>query len=155
MKYILPLFAIWLLMACKKDENNGPTNTQMLSSSPWKYESGGVDQDKNGTIEISFAAVGILQPCILDNTATFNSNGTGVTDEGATKCSVVAPQTAPFTWSFTNSETAINITGSVLGLGGTFKIASLTSTKFSLTKDTTIIFGSTPANVALIVNMQH
>jgi len=46
----------------------------------------------------------------------------------------------------------MNISGSVLGLGGQFKIVALTDTKFTLSKDTTI---SPLGSVALVVNLQH
>jgi len=161
MKYILPAACLCFLLACNKDDDQdnqnppAPTKTEMITSSSWKYESGGVDQDKNGTVDISFATTGLLQPCMLDNTAMFNTGGTGTTDEGLTKCNVNAPQTSPFTWTFANSENSINVAGNVLGLGGQFTIQALSATKLTLSKDTTISFGGTPANIALIVNLQH
>ncbi|MFL5808156.1 MAG: hypothetical protein ACJ749_01465 [Flavisolibacter sp.] len=159
MKYTLCTIAIFLLVSCGKDKDNNqpqqPTKTELISKSSWKYESGGVDQDKNGTFDISFATLGILQPCILDNTATFTANGSGTTDEGTTKCNPSVPQTSPFVWAFANSETAINISGSIIGLGGQFKILALTDTKLSLSKDTTITLIGPPTPVALIVNLQH
>jgi hypothetical protein len=161
MKYILSTVCLCFLFACGKDDNNdppkppAPTKTEMITSSSWKYESGGVDQDKNGTVDITFAATGLLQPCTLDNTAMFNSGGTGTTDEGLTKCNVNAPQTAPFAWTFANSENSLNIAGSVVGLGGQFTIQALSATKLTLSKDTTISFGGSPANIALIVSLQH
>ncbi|MGZ8537021.1 MAG: hypothetical protein ACXWV9_02105 [Flavisolibacter sp.] len=157
MKYILLFLFSGLIISCDKEENDPPpTKAELLTKSSWKYESGGVDQDKNGTIDLSFAATGLLQPCILDNTATFTLGGTGVTDEGATKCDPAAPQTTSFSWSFNGSATEIFISGGLLGLGGQFKITTLTDTRFSLAKDTAISFsGGIPQNISLIVNLQH
>src|SRR4051794_39673905 len=66
MKYTLSTIALILLISCGKDKNNNqpqqPTKTELITKSSWKYESGGVDQDKNGTFDISFATLGILQP---------------------------------------------------------------------------------------------
>ena len=157
MKYTFLALVTLLLISCGKDDDNDqpqqPTKTDLVTKSSWKYESGGIDQDKNGTVDINFSSLpGVLQPCILDNTATFAANGSGTTDEGATKCSPSAPQTGVFAWAFASNETAMNISGSVLGLGGQFKIVALTDTKFTLSKDTTI---SPLGSVALVVNLQH
>ena len=157
MKYIkIFLVPVILFTACNKDENKGPTKTEMLTSQSWKYDSGGIDQDRNGTVDYPFSTIpGLLTPCILDNTGSFSSNGTGVADEGATKCSVSAPQTIPFTWAFQNNETEINVQGpGLFGLGGKFTIKELTATSFSLSKDTTV---TTPVTmtVALIVKLKH
>jgi len=161
MKYFCLACAITLLaVSCKKDdddENGGSAKTVLLTKSQWKYESGGVDQDKNGTLDFPFTLLGI-QPCILDNTGTFRSNGTGTADEGPTKCDPSIPQTSEFTWKFTNNETSMNVSGSGLfGLGGEFKIVELSDTKFSISKDTSVAFapGFPPVSVALLLNLKH
>ncbi len=148
-----------LILACNKnDQKKEPTKTELLTSQSWKYDSGGVDQDRNGTVDFTFASTGLLQPCILDNTGTFNANGTGIADEGATKCSVTAPQTTPFNWNFQNNETEINVVGpAFFGLGGKFTVKELTTTALSLSKDTTVTLTGFPApmTIALIVNLKH
>lgn len=142
------------LLGCEKDDDdNGQSEkTNLLVQSAWTFESAGIDMDKNGTIEASLPP-GSLEPCLTDNSITFAANGSGTVDEGATKCDAAAPQTSPFTWSFAANETAININGEVIAGtdGGQFKIVSLTSTQFSLSKDTTI--GGVP--VALIATLKH
>lgn len=157
MKYILLFLFTGLIISCDKEENDPPpTKEEILTNGSWKYESGGVDQDKNGTVDISFSTIPLIQPCILDNTVSFSAGGTGVASEGATKCDPAAPSTTTFLWSFNSSGTEINLTGGLLGLGGKFKILTLTDTRFSLAKDTTISFGGgIPQNIALIVNLQH
>ncbi len=159
MKYILLAFAIcFLIPACKKDKTKDPTKTELITSSSWKYESGGIDQNRDGTVDLTFESTGYLQPCILDNFGTFNVNGTGVSDEGPTKCTTTAPQTTSFTWNFLSNETMININGSGLfGLGGQFKILELSSTKFRISKDTSfsLIPAAPPITVGLIVNLKH
>ena len=155
MKYITLTIAVCFAFAsCSKDssENNGPTKTQLLTSGAWKYESGGADLDKNGTIDISLETIGTIPPCILDNSATFNADGTGINDEGATKCDPALPQTTSFNWSFANNETALNISGSgFAGISGQFKITTLSTTRLTIAKDTTV--NNIPA--ALIVNLKH
>lgn len=159
MKYVSCILLLsFVLPFCKKDDKpKEPTKTEMLTSSSWKYDSGGVDQDRNGTVDISFTTSGLLQPCMLDNTGVFNTNGTGTADEGATKCNVNTPQTSAFNWSFASNETVINITGSNLfGLGGQFKVVELTSTKFTISKDTLVTIAPLPpTTVGLIVNLKH
>lgn len=160
MKYLfLSLCACCLFIACKKndDKPKEPTKTELLTSQSWKYESGGVDQNRDGTIDLTFASTGYLQPCILDNTGTFSVNGTGIADEGATKCAPADPQTTAFTWSFQNNETEMNILGpGLFGLGGKFNVKTLTATSLSISKDTIVTFPPLPpTNVALIVNLKH
>ena len=94
---------------------------------------------------------------MTDNTGTFNSDGTGTTDEGPTKCDPSIPQTAAFTWQFKNNETEMQVYGSGLfGLGGQFKILELSETKFRLSKDTTLTFPGVPSiPVSLLVQLKH
>ena len=159
MRYLLiPAILFIFSTGCGKDDDPpGPTKTDHITSSAWKYESGGVDQDRNGTIDFTFAATGVLEPCVLDNTGTFLANNTGTTDEGLTKCSPTIPQTSIFNWSFTNNETMINISGSgLLGIGGQFKIITLTPSVFSFSKDTLVTIPPFPTTtVSLIVNLKH
>ena len=160
MKYRFLLAALALgLVSCDKDEDDppaGPTKTEMLTASEWKYDNGGADQNGDGTIDFTFEQTGVVQPCRLDNTAKFNTDNSGLTNEGATKCNMADPQTAPFTWNFLNNETTIFVTGSgFFGFGGQFKVKNLTTTSFTVTKDTTINFGSIPMAVTVIANMKH
>lgn len=155
MKYVaLTMMLGFCFLSCKKDssENNGPTKTELLTSSAWKYESGGVDVDKNGSIDLSLETLGLAPACLLDNSATFNADGTGINDEGATKCDPSLPQTTPFNWSFANNETALNISGNgFAGISGQFKITTLTSTRLTIAKDTTM----NNMSGTLIVNLKH
>jgi hypothetical protein len=160
MKYFTILgFSVLLFSACNKDdEPKQPSKTELLTSQSWKYDSGGVDQDRNGTIDFTFASTGLLQPCILDNTGTFNANGTGVADEGATKCSLTAPQTNSFTWNFLNNETELNVVGpAFVGIGGKFNVKELSSTVLTLTKDTAVVLaqGLPPTTIGLVVTLKH
>ncbi len=152
MKYLSLLALAALLFAgCDKDKNNDPTRTELITASAWQYDNGGVDQDRNGTVDISFSS-GILPTCVLDNKANFNANGSGVADEGTTKCQASDPQTSPFTWAFTNNEQNIQLNGTGLfGIGGNFKVTALTSTQLGLQKDTTV----SGFTVSMIVNLKH
>lgn len=149
------LLAALFSFGCQKDTSNDntpttPTNTDIMVQQAWKFNNAGADLDKNGTIDTDISSQ--LQSCSTDNTVTFVKDGTGVLDEGATKCSTTAPQTQAFTWSFANNETALNLAGNaVVGISGQFKILALDATKLSLSKDTTLV----GVPVALIVNFKH
>ena len=146
-----------LFISCDKENNDPPepSNTDHLTSAQWQYDNGGIDQDKNGSIDFSFSSGFVPVPaCVLDNKATFNDDGTGVADEGAVKSNASSSQTNPFTWSFSNNETKINVTGSAFfGAGGQFDIATLNGTKLSIRKDTTMPGSS--QSVWMVVDFKH
>ncbi|MFL5741721.1 MAG: hypothetical protein ACJ75B_15955 [Flavisolibacter sp.] len=156
MKYLMAI-ALCLMISCKKSNNNEPSKTDTISEKPWKFSSGGIDYNKDGTVDLNFSTLAIIPPCVLDNTASFKSDGTGIADEGATKCDPANPQTSSFTWKFTNNDQSIQIGGNgLLGTGGEFRILVLNSSTFSLSKDTTIsLNGIPPSAVSIIVNLQH
>ncbi len=154
MKYqILILLGLVMFSSCDKDDPAPapPTKTEHISSAQWQYENGGIDGDKNGTIDLTLTAIGIPS-CALDNKATFNANGSGIADEGATKCDPSHPQTAAFNWSFSNNESTLNVAGSGLfGIGGQFTITELNATRLALRKDTTVQGNS----VWMVVQLKH
>lgn len=148
---IFILFVFLLsLFACKKNDSAVTSKTTFLAQQSWKFENAGADPDKNGTIDLNLNSQ--IPSCITDNTLSFSTNGSGVSDEGATKCSAGSPQTSPFSWTFTSNETMINITGSAIaGTSGQFKILTLNNTSLSLSKDT--VFAGIQS--AFIVTMKH
>lgn len=156
MKYSILLCAALsvCLLSCDKDsdETAQPTNTELIAKASWKYENAGIDIDKNGTIESPLPS-SLIQPCLTDNTLTFTANGSGTLDEGATKCDPTLPQTTQITWSFTNNETTLNLSGGgLLGVSGQVKIIALTEDRLTLSKDTSLpIVGA----VALVANLKH
>lgn len=155
MNYTITLALLVIVLAgCSNKDTPPPgvsNNTQLITSSAWKYDNAGLDLDKNGTIDVS--VTGQLQACQLDNFLTLSTNGTGVANEGATKCDPSAPQTVAVTWGFASNETVLNISGGgiISGIGGNFKILSLTSTKLSLSKDTTVGLSS----YAFVADLKH
>lgn len=143
------LFAFY---SCSKKGSSvtATSKTTFLAQQSWKFDNAGADPDKNGTIDVNLSSQ--IPACATDNTLTFSTNGSGVSDEGATKCSAGAPQTSPFTWSFASNETMMNITGSAIaGAGGQFKVLAVNGTLLSLSKDT-VLAG---INSAFIVNLKH
>jgi len=132
------LTASFLILSCKKDSSSSTTKTEQITSADWKYDNGGIG-DANGNILVDFNTTGSIPACSLDNTIHFNSNGSGMVSENANVCSG-APATTAFTWSFSNNETVLNLSGGIVaGIGGSFKIKTLSSTQLSLIKDTTYL----------------
>ena len=152
MKYLIPAILALTIVSCDKDEKKEPTNTEHISSQQWIYQDAGVDNNGDGNIDLSFSA-GILPACVIDNKATFSNNGTGIADEGATKCDAGDPQTSNFNWSFTSNETRINVSDNGLfSIGGQFDVLTLNANELKLKKDTTVApFGA----VAVVVRMKH
>jgi hypothetical protein len=151
MKYTSFIFATcFLILSCKKDSSSSTGKTEQITSADWKYDNGGIG-DANGNILIDFNTTGSIPSCSLDNTIHFNSNGSGTVSENANVCSG-APATTSFTWSFSNNETVLSVPGgAIAGIGGGFKIKTLSSTQLSLLKDTTYMGSS----VTAIVNLKH
>jgi len=138
---------------CQKSSSGGSkkSKTDLLSAATWKFDHAGLDLDNNGTIDSPLPA-GILQPCDTDGSLTFSSNGTGVGDEGPTKCNAANPQTVNFTWSLKNNETIINFSGVLFGgLTGDVKLISVTDSQLMLEKDVT----NATITVNIIVVLKH
>lgn len=96
-----------LMSSCSKNEDSpAKTKTELLTANVWKIASVGVDLDKNGTVDLPYS----LEACEKDNTLKFNTGGSGVSDEGPTKCDAADPQTEAFIWAFKTNETILNIT---------------------------------------------
>ena len=153
MKYILPAFLLVVLFsACSKDDDP-PTTAELLASGTWKFDEGGVDNNQDGVVDL-IISVGLLDPCIADNTITFSSTGTGVIDEGGTKCLPTANQSTNFTYTLSNNDTEITLSGAdLVGLGGSFEITEVSDTRLGLSKDTTM--APFPVPVSLIVYLKH
>ena len=147
----MALFLLGLsLIGCKKKEE-GDSNTSLLVQQIWRYDVAGLDANNDGMIDTQLPA-GTIAACSVDNTLTFNSGGTGIIDEGATKCNTSAPQTNPFTWNFLNNETTINLQSTALfGLGGQFKIRELSAAAFRMSKDTSVM----GFPVSIVINLKH
>lgn len=128
--------------ACKK--NKTQSRTDLLAKSSWKFDNAGLDMDRNGTADAPVPP-GFLQSCDTDNTITFNTDGTGIADEGATKCTATNPQTAPFTWSFKDNEQTITLSNAIFGgLNGDIKVVTINDDRLELHKE---------INVGTIVNV--
>jgi len=142
--------------SCQKEGSSSTpakTKSELVTSSAWKYNDAKIDSDNNGTGDLALPA-GLVEACQTDNTLTFTTNGNGTVDEGPTKCDAADPQTIPFTWNFASGETVINFSSAVFaGVGGDFKIISLTSTELILSKQLTV--PPIPLPLTVIVTFKH
>ncbi|MCW3074321.1 MAG: hypothetical protein JWP69_1390 [Flaviaesturariibacter sp.] len=149
-KYVLLVLVGLITFGCKKKNDDKETKTTVLVQQAWKLDAAGLDATNDGVIDSQLPVA--IPACTADNNFTFSANGTGIIDEGATKCNASAPQTSPFTWNFLSNETVINLqTTALFGLGGQFKIRELSSTAFRMSKDTS--FQGFP--VSIVINLKH
>ena len=111
-------------VSCNKNDSPPPTNTDHIIRSAWKF-----DKATSGGIDVS----AFIQPCYKDNVMTFQANGNGVLDEGASKCNTSDPQTTNFTWNFTNDGGTLNVSAAIIaGQSGAFKVITLNETQLVL-----------------------
>jgi hypothetical protein len=147
------MFSLWV--SCSKSSSSDTNNTNnekvtLITQTAWKYDTSGIDINKDGIIGTGDFGDGSVEACTKDNTYLFKKDSTGTMDEGALKCSSSDPQTLPFTWSFTNNQTALTATFSPI-LSGGVNIVSLTDTKFVVYKDTSYL----GANVRYLISLKH
>ncbi len=136
------IFIFVSVSSCKKSSTSGKTKTQLLTQSNWVFSNAIV----NG-LDIS----GFLQSCQTDNILTFSANGSGVLDEGATKCNSNDPQTRSFTWSFMSNETTLHISDTLFAGGNNdFHIVALSETQLGVSQNITVSGSSQNAIVTFI-----
>lgn len=124
-------FMIVAFVSCKKDTNSSKSKTELLSQKAWKIE----------TVSVSISGISQNIPvdsCEKDDTELFAAAGTGVYDNGATKCNIGDDQTSSFTWSFKENETILSISGPNLSIAGDSKISIINENTLELYKDTTL-----------------
>jgi hypothetical protein len=114
-RVILSTAALCLVFsACKKSDNgsNGGSRTSTLTNGKWRMTSSTAVIEYPAPIGTQNTDVmKSMSSCQTDNLYIFNTDGTGTTDEGATKCSTSDPQTfASGTWAFINNESQLKVT---------------------------------------------
>jgi hypothetical protein len=106
MKKILTLSIIlFALYSCKKDDNKPASKSGYLTSGSWIVTAAVTDDDGDGTFETDEYAD--FEPCYKDNLWTFNTNGSVVMDEGATKCDPSDSQVTTSQWQMVNNESGL------------------------------------------------
>ncbi len=142
LSYLFICGALLSLSACKKKEKAtpAPTKTDYLTAGQWKLTSATAG---GGVINLMSS----MKDCQTDNLYTFNKDKTITVDEGSTKCSSSAPQTASDgNWSLQNNDAQMTISGGTItaGLGTlTGDVVTLDQSTLSVKKDTTFSFPTT------------
>lgn len=132
-KFFLAILGLLTLAACKKDDNNNPTQSpQQKIIGTWNYSADYVDKplDFTGTGQLTTNIYGTQDSCTRDNQLTFNTNNTAQFTEGPTSCSTSAPNViASGNWSLNGNDLSF--------LGETYTLIQLDDhlLKFSI-KDT-------------------
>jgi len=124
--------AMVVLFSC--DEENNPSNTDLLTSSPWIFVSytvsPAIDWDGYGTMVTDILAQ--FDACNKDDISDFNTNNTYTLEEGATKCDPNDPQVYETgTWAFNSDETVLVMTDSD-GFATNYNIVKISSTEITL-----------------------
>lgn len=115
------------------------TKTYYLAKASWKFSTA----TANG-INVSAA----LQACQKDNILTFQINGNGTMDEGTAKCNAADPQSIPFTWNFTTSESVLHISATLFtGGNNDFNVVSIS--------DTQLVASQTISGQNIVVTFVH
>lgn len=154
MKRYIPLLVgcLTIIYSCKKD--SGKSRTELITSAAWKYDNAAVDANMDGVAD-SPVPPGYLEDCDLDNTVLLNTDGSGVVDEGGTRCDPANPQTINITWAFKDNEKVINIPQTIFGsISGDAEIKILTETKLQLLKQVTVNVG-VPVTANVIIDLKH
>ena len=138
--------------SCKKKDDS-PSKSALLKASPWKYKEAGIDLDNNGSGETPIPP-GTLQSYDLDNTVTFQTDTTGIVDEGPTKFPASNPQTSTFKYTFNSSTNVINFSTAVFaGISGDAKVLELSATQLKISKAVPIT--GVPAPLTVVVTLVH
>lgn len=157
-KYVLTALAIGtIIYGCKKDDDDKDVTKERVSfvtSATWKYDTVGIDTNKDGKPDQALPSSFALQKCETDNTITFKSDSTGVLNEGATRCNTGDPQTVPFTWYFKEKASVMYTPNQIFGSGitGDFKVGEITASRLRVIKDVSFPL---VGNVTLVLDMKH
>jgi hypothetical protein len=107
---------------CKDDEGSttpaAKTKTELLSASPWIVSSitanPGIPDGEGNLITDLFS---MDEPCRKDDETVYTADGTGSSNEGASKCNPEDSQEYDtFTWTFNSEETEIMQDGDTLSI---------------------------------------
>lgn len=136
---------LFILSSCEKDDDPEPkSRTVLISQASWKYAA--------ATYGGAAVPAGTFLACQTDNVITFSAAGTGVLDEGATKCNAADPQTRNFTWTFQTNETILSLSAPLFTGGtSTFNLVTVNESQLVVSQDYTIGATTQP----LIITFLH
>lgn len=145
MSLLAALAFIWA--SCSKSSNSTPSRIDLITQASWKYDTSGVDLNKDGVIDAGDTSI---PPCEKQYSFQFNKDNTGVLTGGATKCNPSDPATTNFTWSLTGNNNVLSASNNSF-LQGNIGILNVTQTQFLLYKDTTLMGTS----LRYLISLKH
>jgi len=124
-KLTLTVFSVILILSsCKKDSNSAKGGSAILTSGKWQITASTSTFTIAGSTQTN-DIFSLLPSCVQDNYYIFNPDGTGTTDEGATKCDDSDPQTTSNgNWQLLNNDTQLQA-GDITGAQVTANIKQL------------------------------
>ena len=147
-KLLLAFTAVTLLFsACKKDDDGGSGKKSILTSGKWLItSSSSIVQFPSPIGNQTVDLLATFPACQQDNLYIFNQDGTGTTDEGATKCSSSDPQQKTAgSWALINNDTQLTVSDGS-GTSVTADIQTLDNTTLMI-KYVTVANGITSTTV--------
>ncbi len=137
------------LAGCKKDKDDpqpAKSRTELLTNKNWRLTAATIDPaiDLFGTGTATTNLFAQYPDCTKDDLSRFENGGVFKDDEGATKCSPTAPQTATGTWTFSADESKVTTT--VSGSTTTLNISELSENAL---KGTVVEDFGTPINYTI------
>jgi len=125
----LTLATIILFTAgCSKSGDSPSSGPKaILTSGKWQITGGTVTLSYPGIEPITKSIKELTPSCMLDNYTIFKADGTGTTDEGATKCDPSAPQVKDNNgqWELQDNNTKLKLSDPTTGIAITCDILQL------------------------------
>jgi hypothetical protein len=157
--YVFALVSIgFLVYGCDKDDddkgNSEKEKIALITSATWKYDTVGLDNNKDGKPDQALPPGFEIEKCETDNTITFKSDSTGILNEGATKCDAGDPQTTPFTWWLKENGSILYSPDPIFSgdLNGDFKLGEVTTSRLRVIKEVSFPpFGT----YTIVLDMKH
>lgn len=120
---LLMVLVLFTVASCQKSgensSNSSKSKTQLLTQKTWKIVAHTVnppvDINGDGTADSDVYAT-VYESCNKDDIYTFKSDGSGMVDEGPTKCDDTDPQSTAIQWLFKSNETVIQIKQGIVSL---------------------------------------
>ena len=157
-KYVLALLPIgFIIYGCDKDDDKGNSEKEkiaLITSATWKYDTVGIDNNKDGKPDQALPPGFEIEKCETDNTITFKSDSTGILNEGATKCDNNDPQTTPFTWWLKENGSVLYSPNPIFSssFDGDFKLGEVTTSRLRVIKDVSFPLVGTKT---IVLDMKH
>ncbi|RYY40184.1 MAG: hypothetical protein EOO08_07560 [Chitinophagaceae bacterium] len=156
------LAGLLALSACKKKEEATLSYEQQerrtwLTDTTWSFDWAALDLNRDGVVD-QYMQPGTLADCVWDNTYTFLPNGGGQVNDSAHRCDTTVPVLAPFSWSLSDNDQYINLTGtSIYGIGSRLRVYYVGPHALTVGRDTLVHdpLVTQPISATLIIGLKN